>query len=129
MMKNKNIYWLIAGIWQLGVAVLHLWGGQLTLVDPLLASDLATQVQAEWLGAWHMVTLYLFSTGFYLVRMGLQPRQYHLQLAGALGWLMVLMGLPFIGASLFLGVLAPQWVLLKPVGLLTLWGNRRFLPK
>ena len=63
-----NYSWLIAGIVNLLTALIHTFGGQLDLVNPLLKSNLSDQSKAEWLGVWHMVTLLLFATTYVIFR-------------------------------------------------------------
>ena len=65
-MRKKNIFWIIAAILNLLTAFVHTIGGQLDLVNPLLKSDLSEQAKTEWLGVWHMITIFLFATTYYL---------------------------------------------------------------
>jgi len=119
----KNIYFKIAGILNFLVALLHTFGGQLSLVLPLYNSPLSDQVKAEWIGAWHMVTIVLFATSFLLLKKGFKTqRTPSTDLLRFIGWIFVLFSIPSIITSMWYGLLAPQWILLSPIGGLTLFG-------
>lgn len=80
--------------------------------------------QTQWLAAWHMITLFLFASAWVLGKAAIQ-QSVTPQLLSFLGWCYLLFSLSFIGSSLYMGEFAPQWVLLLPIGLLTLWGNKQ----
>ena len=122
----KNIYIKIAGIINLFTALLHLIGGQIDLVNPLLNSDITTQQKGELIGAWHIVTILLFYTAFIILQSGFKNNniQNYLQLK-SLAILYILSGIPFIAISVWLGIFAPQWILLMPIGILLLLGLRK----
>jgi len=124
-MKAKTLF-LIAGVINLLVALLHTIGGQLDLVNPLLDSNLTNQAKSEWLGAWHIITIVLFASSLYLLKTGLgKYEKVNIELLRYIAILYVLFGIPFILSSMYLKILAPQWILLMPIGLLTWLGLRK----
>lgn len=124
----KNTYIKIAGILNLCVALLHLIGGQLDLINPLLESNINIQEKAELIGVWHIVTVLLFYTSYYLLKVGFGRRISDcISLLRHVGVLYLLIGFPFIIVSLYYSVLAPQWILLVPIGGLILMGIKKSL--
>lgn len=115
----KYIYLKLAGIINALVGLLHLVAGQMDLVDPLLGSDLTTQQKSEWIGAWHIVTILLFVTSFIILRSAFS-KAYHSnhELLKSIAWLYIIMGISFIVSSIWFQVLAPQFILLMPIGVL-----------
>lgn len=130
MIHTKNRLWLIAGGLNLGTAFLHTFGGQLDLVDPLLKSNLKDQPKAEWFAAWHMITILLFATSFYVLKNAFSPILSK-QSDGVfyLGILYVLLSLPFIASSIIFQLLVPQWIILLPIGILMIWGSKKLESK
>jgi len=120
MMKKRNTYWIIAGIINAFTALLHFIAGQIDLVNPLLESNLSIQSKTEWLGAWHIVTIILFVSSFYLLKNGLNNSKSNSELVQLIGILYVLFSAVFIISSLYMTVFAPQWIVLLPIGLLSL---------
>ena len=117
----KRIYLKIAGLINLFTAFLHLIGGQVTLVKPLISSELTKQAVGEWVGAWHIVSILFFLSTYYLLKLGFQGfDQTDVKLLQFLALLFILIGVPFIIASFWFFVFAPQWILLMPIGLLIL---------
>lgn len=120
-LKNKNIYWIIAGIISSFTALIHTLVGQLDLVNPLLESNLSRQAKTEWLGVWHIVTAVLIITSYYLLRYGFNTTQKkNSDVIQLIGILYILFSIVFIGSSLLMQVFAPQWILLLPIGVLSL---------
>jgi hypothetical protein len=76
MNPNRNMYLLIAGGINLFTAILHTIGGQLDLVNPLMNSNLTDQQKAEWIAAWHLVTIMLFFTSYVIIKNGLGKIRY-----------------------------------------------------
>ncbi|TRX35451.1 hypothetical protein FNW52_10425 [Flavobacterium sp. ZT3R18] len=125
MIDKKNIYWLIAGIINLFTAVLHTIGGQISLVNPLLGSNLIIQAKAEWMGAWHMVTIILFATSYLLIKNGLGKKENEqTEFVKYIGYLYILFSVPSIVTSVMYNLLAPQWIILLPIGLLAYLGKK-----
>ena len=120
-MKTKTIYLKIAGFLNVFTAFLHTIGGQMDLINPFLKLGLNTQIKAELLGVWHMVTIFLFSTSYILLLAGFKQKK-HFQLIQFIGFLFILMSIPFIINSIVYQILVPQWILLLPIGILTLIG-------
>lgn len=126
MNSNRNIYWLIGGGINLFTAVLHTIGGQLELVSPLMSSNLIDQAKAEWIGAWHMITIILFLTSYFLIKNGsgkIENRQ--TELVKYIGYLYIIFAVPSITTSMMYKLLAPQWILLLPIGALVLYGVKK----
>ncbi|MEM8528698.1 MAG: hypothetical protein AAGG68_28950 [Bacteroidota bacterium] len=126
MMKraSRNSYWIVAGIINSFTALLHLISGQIDLVNPLLGSNLSIQLKTEWLGAWHIVTAILFVSSYYLIKYGLNKTSRNSEVIQLIGILYLLFSFVFILSSLYMTVFAPQWILLLPIGVLSLIGNR-----
>lgn len=117
------IYIRIAGIINLITAFIHAILGQMDLVNPLLSSNLEVQQRAEWLGVWNMVTILLFATSYIILRTGFGkvPKTEFLFLK-PIAVLYLLTGIPFIASSIYFSVLAPQWILLMPIGVFLILG-------
>ncbi|MEM9917132.1 MAG: hypothetical protein AAF990_03510 [Bacteroidota bacterium] len=125
-MTNRNYYWIAAGLINLFTAFLHTIGGQLDLINPMLSSQLSGQIKTELAGAWHIVTIVLFVTSYHLLRHGLQAKvAANPDLLRLIGLLYILFSAAFIGVSLSQGILAPQWIILLPIGILCLLGIKR----
>ena len=125
-MRNNKRLLQIAAILNLFTAFVHLLGGQFDLVNPMLNSDLLSQAKTEWLACWHVITVVLFGTSYYLLKSAFGKRiQISHDLLKAIAYMYILFSLPFIGASFWMGEFAPQWILLLPIGLLTLLGAKR----
>ncbi len=124
MKTYKNYFILIAGIINLFTAFLHTIGGQIELVLPLQKSDLTNQAKAEWFGVWHIVTVILFATSFILIKSFFKNNN-ETSVLKYIGYLYILFSMSFITSSLLNGLLAPQWILLLPIGLLTLIGKNK----
>lgn len=124
--RKMNYYWLIAGIINSLTALIHTFGGQIDLVNPLLKSNLNDQSKAEWLGVWHMITILLFITSYLILKNSLIAAQARkIQTITSIGYLYILFSIPFIVTSFYFSLLAPQWILLLPIGLLLLFGIKR----
>ncbi len=125
-MSKKNTYWIITGFLALFTSLLHLIGGQLTVVNPMLESNMLAQSRTEMLGAWHIVTVILFLSSYYFLRFGFGKYEYHpkafIQL---LSFSFIAFGLVFIIVSLTEGPFAPQWIILIPIGILGLVGLKK----
>lgn len=120
---KKNNYWLAAGIINLLTALLHLIGGQIDLINPFLESNLSLQVRTELLGAWHMVTLLLFSSALIFIISGRDTtKPKNSALISYISYSYIGFSLIFIGLSIYYNILAPQWIILLPIGLLGLIG-------
>lgn len=126
-MKNKkNIYWLIAGFINLFTAVLHTVGGQIDLVNPMLKSNLETQAKAEWFGAWHMITIILFASTYLALKNAIVDfHKRQTELMKYIGVLYILLSMPFCVSSVVHRLLAPQWILLLPIGIIIYLGSRK----
>ena len=59
--KTKNRYLIIAGILNLMTFFLHLIGGQVDLVNPMMETSLSLEKSTQLVGAWHMVTIILLA--------------------------------------------------------------------
>jgi hypothetical protein len=125
-MKKRNIYWIIAGAINLLTLFVHLIAGQIDLVNPLLNSELQLQVKTEWLGLWHAVSVFLLFHTFILLRFGLnKTKTPPLDLLKYLGWFYILIAVPFVVVSGIQSILAPQFIIFLPIGILTLFGIKK----
>jgi len=125
-MKAKNIYLIIGGIINLFTALLHLIGGQTSLINPLTNSNLELQVRTELLGVWHMVTTILFMSSIVLLYFGFKQKgNSSKELIKFIGYIYILFSIAFIIVSIINSQLAPQWTLLLPIGILALIGVRK----
>jgi len=107
--------------------MLHTIAGQVTLINPLVNSDLPSQVEGELVSAWHIVTIFLFATSIVLFNTGFYEfKDSRVDLLKFIAWMYILSVFPFIGASIWLSIFAPQWILLLPIGILTLIGLRGY---
>lgn len=130
MKYKKNKYWLIAGIVNLFTALLHTIGGQIELVSPLIKSNLENQAKAEWFGVWHMVTIILFASSYLVLRNSIvEFHKRQIELMKYIGILYILLSIPFCISSFVYQLVAPQWILLLPIGGLILYGLNKFSNK
>lgn len=125
-MKKHIIYWIIAGIVNLFTTIIHTFLGQSDLVKPMLQSNLTNQVKSELTAVWHIVTIILFATSIYILKVCFYKKKANNEFLKAIGYLYILFSIPFIVVSLINNVFAPQWILLLPIGLLILIGNRSY---
>lgn len=125
-MKTKNIYWIIAGFLNLFTFLLHLIGGQIDLINPLLQSNLENQTQSELLGVWHMATVVLIASSVIFLKNGFNKNgNQSKDLISFISYLYIAFSFAFIFSSIFKSVLAPQWVLLFPIGILGIIGLKK----
>lgn len=125
-MKKANIYLLIAGIINLTTFFLHLIGGQIDLVNPMMNSSITLEKTSQLLGAWHMVTIILLVSSIILLLAALRKKySSNKELIVLIGYLNLLFCIPFIAASLYYKLMVPQWILFLPIGILTLIGSKR----
>ncbi|MBL4649017.1 MAG: hypothetical protein JKY03_04745 [Aureispira sp.] len=125
-MKTKNKYWIIAGILNLMIFFLHLIGGQLDLVNPMLDSSLSIERSAQLVGAWHIVTIILLATSCILLSAGLGRRySTNTEMIRLIGYLNLSFCLPFVLASFYYVLLVPQWIFFLPVGILAMIGLKK----
>ena len=120
-MKNKNTYWLIAGIISVITFVIHLTLGQVDLVHPLLESNLSIQVKTEFLAVWHMVSVILLSTSVLYFYYGIKNFPSSVMMC-LLSNLYLVFGLVFIVSGIYNAIFVPQWILLLPIGVFGLLG-------
>ena len=126
-MTTKNKYWIIAGVLNLTTFFLHLIGGQLELVNPMIDTSLSTEQSAQLVGAWNMVTIILLVTSYILLSAGIGKKySENTELIKLIGYLNLSFCLPFIIAGFYYGLLVPQWILFLPIGVFTMIGlNKR----
>lgn len=124
-MKRRNNITLAAGTISLFTTLLHLIGGQLTLVNPLNATNLEWSTKTEWLGAWHIVTFVLAATSFILLQSGLNQEKYTQDLIKFIAFLNLLFVFAFLLAILLNMTFAPQWILFLPVAILAYLGSKK----
>ena len=122
-MNTRNNYWIIAGALNLMTFFLHLIGGQLDLVDPMLETSLSMEKSSQLVGAWHMVTIILLGTSYLLLLAGFGKKySTNIELIKLTGYLNLSFCLPSIIASFYYGLLVPQWIFFLPIGALTMIG-------
>lgn len=125
-MKNKNIYLIVAGLINGFTFLLHLFGGQVTLVDPMLETSLSLEITSQLVGAWHIVTIILLATSIILLLAGFSKKYIMSKdLLYFIGYLNLSFCLPFIIESFYYTILVPQWILFLPIGLLTILGIKK----
>ncbi len=126
-MRIKNLFLIISGLLNLFTFLLHVIGGQISLINPLLNSNLKIQVKTELVGVWHMVTIILFVTSVILLYFGFkQSKKSFNELLSFIGYLYVFFSVPFILISIVYGLLVPQWwILLLSIGILTIIGLKK----
>ncbi len=125
-MNTKNKYWIIAGALNLLTFILHLIGGQLDLVNPMIESSLSLDKSAQLVGAWNMVTIILLATSFVLLAAGVGKKySTNTEMIKFVGYLNLSFCLPFIVAGLYYGLFVPQWVFFLPIGVLTMVGLKK----
>jgi len=125
-MKKINIYWLIAGVLNLFTAFLHTVGGQIDLINPMLKTTLEDEVKTQLLGVWHMVTITLFLSTIIILLVVFKNKIFNNKTLILIGYLYILFSIPFIIVGIIYSILVPQWILLLPIGILLLIGNKRF---
>ena len=122
-MKSKNKYWIIAGILNLITFFLHLIGGQLDLVNPMIETSLILEKSSQLVGAWNMVTIILLVTSYILLSAGFGKKySANTEIIKLTGYLNLSFCLPFIIAGFYYGLLVPQWIFFLPIGVLTMIG-------
>ncbi len=122
-MNTRNNYWIIAGGLNLLTFFLHLVGGQVDLVDPMLETSLPIAKGSQMVGAWHMVTIILLATSYVLLLAGFHKKySKNTELIKLIGYLNLSFCLPFILAGFYYGLLVPQWIFFMPIGVLTIIG-------
>jgi hypothetical protein len=108
-MRTKNKYWIIAGILNLITFFLHLIGGQLDLVNPMVESSLIVEKSSQLIGAWNMATIILLVSSYVLLSAGFEKKYTgNTQMIKLIGYLNLSFCLPFIIASFYYGLLVPQ---------------------
>ena len=125
-MKTKNKYWIIAGILNLITFFLHLIGGQLDLVNPMIETPLILEKSSQLVGAWNMVTIILIATSYILLSAGFGKKySTNTEMIKLIGYLNLSFCLPFIIAGFYYGLLVPQWIFFLPIGVFTLIGMNK----
>ena len=122
-MKTKNRYWIIAGVLNLITFFLHLVGGQLDLVDPMIETSLILEKSSQLVGAWNVVTIILLATSYILLSAGFGKKYAtNTEMIKSIGYLNLSFCFPFIIAGFYYGLLVPQWIFFLPIGIFTLIG-------
>lgn len=122
-MNTKNNYWILAGILNLITFFLHLIGGQLDLVNPMIETTLPLEKSAQLIGAWHMVTIILLATSCVLLSAGFGKKYAsNTEMIKSIGYLNLSFCFPFIIAGFYYGLLVPQWIFFLPIGAFTMIG-------
>ncbi len=119
-MKNK--YLILAGFLNLTTFFLHLVGGQIDLVNPML--DIMTiDKSSQLVGAWNMVTIILLATSLILLSAGFGIKYANnKELISLIAYLNLVFCLPFIIAGFYYGLLVPQWIFFLPIAVFSFLG-------
>lgn len=123
-MKKINKYWLVAGGISVITTIIHLTMGQQDLVNPMLESNLTLQSKTEFLAVWHMVSVILLATSVLYVMYAFKNLPSSVMIC-LLSNLYLVFGLVFILSGLYNSIFAPQWILLKPIGVFGLLGIKK----
>lgn len=131
MKRTQENWWLFsAGLLAAFTTLVHLFAGTPEIQGPLLGSSLPQPVILMLFLCWHLVSVTL---GFSALALLWSAYPTGLARAGALprfiSWLWILFGLVCVAVALALAgpggmLVLPQWVLLTPVGVLGLLGER-----
>jgi hypothetical protein len=122
-MKTKNRDWIIAGILNLITFFLHLVGGQIDLVNPMMETSLIFEKSSQLVGAWNVVTIILLATSYILLSAGLGKKySTNTEMIKSIGYLNLSFCFPFIIAGFYYGLLVPQWIFFLPIGIFTMIG-------
>lgn len=122
-MESKNKYWILAGTLNLLTFFLHLIGGQLDLINPMVETALSIEKSSQLVGAWNMVTIILLATSYILLMAGFGKKySTNIELIKLTGYLNLSFCFPFIIASFYYGLLVPQWIFFLPIGLFIILG-------
>ena len=125
-MKTKNTFLIIAGVLNLLTFFVHLIGGQIDLVNPMINTSLSIAKSSQLVGAWNMVTITLLATSFVLILAGFGKKySTNRELIKFVGYLNFAFCLPFIIASFYYNSFAPQWILFLPIGIFTIIGLQK----
>ncbi|MCF6360989.1 MAG: hypothetical protein L3J29_09540 [Cyclobacteriaceae bacterium] len=126
MMQQKNTYWIIAGALNLLTFFLHLIGGQIDLVNPMLDTSLGIEIKSQLVGAWNMISIILLATSLVLLYAGFKQKfTAKLELISFVGYLNLSFCFPFILTGFYYGLLVPQWIFFLPIGVLTIIGIKK----
>ena len=123
--------WIIAGVLNLFTAFVHLIAGHFEMVIPLLNSTMDIIPLATLYACWHMVSITLFFSSIVLLYIGIKPTKFaSSHIATIIGILYILYSLLFLVLNIEYGVSnLPQWILLLPIGLLSLYGVKKYQSK
>lgn len=125
-MNTKNKYLIFAGILNLLTFFMHLIGGQLDLVNPMMDAGIEIKKSSQLIGAWHMVTIILLATSIILLLAGLGKKYANnTELIQFVAYLNLSFCLPFVIAGFYYGLLVPQWIFFLPIGFLTILGLKQ----
>ena len=122
-----NIWIFSSGLLGLFTALVHIFAGQIDPVRPFLRSDLDLVPKATLLACWHLVSVILLASSVMLIYAGWNGNESFDPLIWLIGSLYILFALVFIatGWYFFAGrcfVKLPQWLLLLPIGVLSVYG-------
>jgi hypothetical protein len=125
-MKTRNRYWIIAGILNLITFFLHLIGGQIDLVNPMIETSLILEKSSQLIGAWNVVTIILLATSYILLSAGFGKKySTNTEMIKLIGYLNLSFCFPFIIAGFYYSLLVPQWIFFLPIGIFTMIGSNK----
>jgi len=125
-MKTKNIYFIIAGFLNLFTFILHLVGGQIDLVNPMIETSLSVEKSSQLVGAWNMVTIVLLATSYVLLMAGFNKKyNANKELLTFVSYLNLVFCFPFVIAGFYYGLLVPQWIFFLPIAIFSILGLKK----
>jgi hypothetical protein len=120
---NKKL--ISAGILNLITALIHTILGHYTLILPFVGIEFETPLKAILHSCWHMVTFTLFFSSLVFLYIGIKPKKINTkQVSYILGIPYIAFALIFIVLSFAYNIFLFQWVLLLPIGLLSIYGGK-----
>jgi hypothetical protein len=133
MKKNRAL--LVAAYLAAFTAIVHTIGGTLEIHTPLLTSPLPAPISLLLYACWHLVTAALILSAIALFWSSHNNRaESNFALPAFIGILWVSFGVVFVFVALYFSglnglMVLPQWVLLIPIGALTIYGARKEICK
>ncbi|AFM02630.1 hypothetical protein Fleli_0130 [Bernardetia litoralis DSM 6794] len=87
---------------------------------------LDNQTQTELLGVWHMATAFLFFTSAVFIKNYFKSKVECRAIIQFISYVYFLFSVSFVAVSIINQTLAPQWILLLPIGILGLIGVKKY---
>ena len=132
---KKNRLLLASAYLAAFTAIVHTIGGTLEIHTPLLTSPLPEPISLLLYACWHLVTVALILSAIALFWSSHNSRaESNFALPAFIGFLWVGFGVVFVLVAMYFSglnglIVLPQWTLLIPIGVLTLFGVRKEICK